>query len=254
LSLTSPDPPLCPDRVAYSPERLAKLGEEAAKTDTAFSVEDRIGLVSDAVTLCRAGVSKTSGALSLVNQMGSESEYLVWSSIFGGLAKLAAVWWEQPEEVRNAIDALQVKLARPIIDRLGYEFPEGEDPSTRELRSLAVSVAARGEDPEVLAELKRRFQQLLENGDDSLIHPDLQRSIFTNAVRHGGDAEWNKVREVYGNPPNPSTKIDALMSFGATKKPELSKRVFKMLEDGTIKDQDVMVGCCVQPCQQLLSY
>jgi aminopeptidase 2 len=180
--------------------------------------------------------------------MGSESEYLVWSSIFAGLAKLKAVWWEQPEEVRKAIDALQVKLSKPIIGRLGYEFPEGEDPTTRELRSLAVSIAAGSEDAEVLAELKRRFQPLLEKGDDSLIHPDLQRSIFTNAVRHGGEAEWSKIREVYGNPPNPSTKIDALMSLGATKKPELIERTFKMLEDGTIKDQDIMVGRTVLSC------
>jgi len=144
--------------------------------------------------------------------------------------------------VRKAIDAMQIKLARPVVDRLGYEFPEGEDPTTRELRSLAVSVAGASEDPEVLAELKRRFQPLLEKGDDSLIHPDLQRSIFTNAVRHGGKAEWNKIREIYGNPPNPSTKIDALMSLGATKKPELIEKTFKMLEDGTIKDQDIMYG------------
>lgn len=229
-------------RVAYSAERLALLGEEAAKADSAFSVEDRVGLVSDAMTLCRAGASKTSGALSLVNQMVTEQEYLVWSSIFTGLAKVKAVWWEQPEEVRKAVDALNIKLARPLVDRLGYEFPEGEDPTTRELRTLAVSVAAGSEDPDVLAELKRRFQPFLEKGDDSLIHADLQRSIFTNAVRHGGEAEWKKVREVYGNPPNPSTKIDALMSLGATKKPELIEMTFKMLEDGTIKDQDVMYG------------
>ncbi len=31
------------------------------------------------------------------------------------------------------------------------------------------------------------------------------------------------------------------MSLGATKQPELIKQNFKMLEDGTIKDQDVMV-------------
>ncbi len=194
------------------------------------------------MTLCRAGASKTSGALSLVNQLGTEKEYLVWSSIFTGLAKLKAVWWEQPEEVRKAVDALQVKLARPLVDRLGYEFPKGEDPSVGELRTLAVSIAAGSEDAEVIAELKRRFQPFLEKGDDSLIHADLQRAIFTNAVRHGGEAEWKKVREVYGKPINPSTKIDALMSLGATKKPELIEKTFEMLADGTIKDQDVMVS------------
>lgn len=103
------------------------------------------------MTLCRAGSGKTSGALSLVNQMGNEQEYLVWNAIFTGLAKVKAVWWEQPENVRKAIDKLQVKLAKPLVDKLGYEFPEGEDPTTRELRSLAISIAAGSEDAEWVA-------------------------------------------------------------------------------------------------------
>jgi aminopeptidase 2 len=120
-----------------------------------------------------------------------------------------------------------------------------------------------------IAELKRRFQPFLEKNDDSLIPPDLQRSIFTivsdslclvssipltsgldlplmllllQAVRHGGEAEWKKIREVYDSPPTASTKIDALMSLGSTQKSELLEKTFEMLHDGSIKDQDVMYG------------
>jgi aminopeptidase 2 len=47
---------------------------------------------------------------------------------------------------------------------------------------------------------------------------------------------------VYDKPPTASAKIDALMSLGATQKPELIEKTFTMLHDGSIKDQDVMYG------------
>lgn len=194
------------------------------------------------MTLARAGSGKTSGSLNLVSKLGGESEYAVWDAISMGLGKLKAVWWEQPEEVRQAIDKFRLKLFKPVVQKMGFDFAENDDPATRQLRTLAVSVAAGSEDQETIAELQRRFKPFLDSNDDSLIPPDLQRVIFTIAVRHGGEAEWKKIRQVYDNPPTASAKIDALMSLGATKKPEYIKKTFDMLHDGSIKDQDVMYG------------
>lgn len=225
-------------RVSYSPERLAKLGSQASQ----FSVEDRVGLVSDATTLARAGYAKTSGSLSLVNELGkSETEFLPWSQIGQALAKLDAAWWEQPEDVRDAIKKLRVALFRPIVDKMGYDHGPNDAPDVKELRELAVSSAASAEDADVLAELKARFQPFLENGDDSRIPPDLQRSIYVNAVRHGGVAEYEKILATYNKPPNPSTKVDAMWALCAAKQDDLIDRTFKMLSDGSVKDQDTYI-------------
>jgi hypothetical protein len=62
------------DRVAYSPERLHKLGEEAAKPNSVFSFEDKMGLVSDAMVLARAGYAKTSSALGFIANLRHEKE------------------------------------------------------------------------------------------------------------------------------------------------------------------------------------
>lgn len=137
---------LTSDRVAYSPERLAILGEEAAKGY--FSTEDRVGLVSDAFTLARAGSGKTSGGLNLISKLGNEDEYLVWSTIGAGIAKISATWWEQPDAVRDALDKLRVELFKPIVQKMGYEHQENDEPSTKELRELAVSTCAAAKDAE----------------------------------------------------------------------------------------------------------
>ena len=61
-------------RVLYSPERLVKIGREAAKASSPFSVEDRIGLVDDAFALSKASYSDVSSALALTDVLRNESE------------------------------------------------------------------------------------------------------------------------------------------------------------------------------------
>jgi aminopeptidase 2 len=227
-------------RVSYSPERLAKLGQAASS----LSVEDRVGLVSDATTLARAGYAKTTGSLNLISELGkTENEFLPWSQIGAALGKLVGVWWEQPEDVRKAIDKLRLDLFKPVVDKMGYEHGPDDAPDVKELRELAVSTAASAQDPSVLEELKSRFEPFLTNNDDSRIPPDLQRTIYTIATRHGGVKEYEKILEVYNKPPNPSTKVDAMYALAATRNEECLNRTFAMMEDGSVKDQDLYLFC-----------
>lgn len=223
-------------RVAYSPEHLAKISSNLDK----FSVEDKIGLVSDSFTLAQAGLSKTSAALTLADHLDHETEYRIYEGLHSSIGKLRGVWWEASEEVRNAIHAYMIKLFSPIHKKLGWEFKDDEEPAVKQLRALAITTLAAAEEKATIQEVQRRFQPFLESGDDSLIHPDTQRCIYTIAVRHGGEKEWQKIRDVYANPPNPSTKIDALMALGATKNESCLNKAFDMINDGSVKSQDTM--------------
>lgn len=62
------------DRVLYTPERLAQIAAEAAKENSAFSLEDRLGLVFDSMALSKAGLAKLSSALTLVELLKNEKE------------------------------------------------------------------------------------------------------------------------------------------------------------------------------------
>jgi aminopeptidase 2 len=42
-------------------------------------------------------------------------------------------------------------------------------------------------------------------------------------------------------PPNPSTKVDAMYALCATRQNDLIDRTFKMLDDGSVKDQDMYI-------------
>lgn len=230
-------------RVAYSPERLAKLGKQASL----FSTEDRIGLISDSAALASAGYAKTSSALSLVAELSNtETEYLPYARIADVLASVAGIFWED-EKIRDGINKVRVQVFHPVVEKLGYDQNEGDSPDVKELRSLAVSAAAGAEDSEVIKELQSRFAPFLKNSDDSRIAPDVQRSVFTTAVKHGGAAEYEKMLAVYNDPPNPSTQVDAMFALCAAKDPALIERTFAMVADAdAIKDQNLYIvsGVC----------
>ncbi|KAG8895964.1 Aminopeptidase 2 mitochondrial, partial [Tulasnella sp. 417] len=189
-------------RVAYPPERLKKIGEEAAKENSVFSLEDRMGLVSDAMILAKAGISQTSTALDLIQSLKNEKEC-------NQLQKLEKILWEQPEEVRDDFDAFRRALIKPLVDELGYEYSPDDSADTIQLRTLVIAAAADAKDPNVVAELTSRFKHFQETGDDSTIPADLLRTTFINAVRNGGRAEYETVKQVYKNSPTPSAKASA---------------------------------------------
>lgn len=62
------------DRVLYTRERLSLIATEAAKEDSIFTLEDRIGLVHDAVALSKAGLLRLSSSLDLIAKLKNEKD------------------------------------------------------------------------------------------------------------------------------------------------------------------------------------
>lgn len=53
---------------------MRKIAEEAAKKDSIFGVNDRVGLVYDALALAKAGQAPLSDALTVVETLKNEEE------------------------------------------------------------------------------------------------------------------------------------------------------------------------------------
>ncbi|CAE7223560.1 unnamed protein product [Rhizoctonia solani] len=223
-------------RTAYTPERLAKLGEEAARPGSAFKLEDRVELVSDAMVLGRAGYGKTSSGLNLISHLRSETEYLVWKTIGSELTTLASVWWEEPQETIDALNALRRYLFVPLVSKLGYEYKDSESPDVHELRTIAITQSAVSQDESVIHELRSRFDHFRATGDESKIPPDLRRIIYRIAVQHGGEEEYKAIVE---KPNSPTSKIAAMLAMTHTQDKDLIEKTLAYIETG-VKDQDVM--------------
>ncbi|KAF8682603.1 ERAP1-like C-terminal domain [Rhizoctonia solani] len=226
-------------RSAYTPERLAKLGEEASRSGSVFSLEDRVGLVSDAMVLARAGYGKTSGGLNLISRLHDESEHLVWEGIASHLNTIEKVWWEQPAEQLEALKAFRRYLFTPLVKKLGYDFDDNDAPDVRQLRTLAITQSATAQDKTVIKELRSRFAHFHSTGDDSKIPADLQRIIYRTAVHYGGEEEYEAVKKIAENPPTPSSKIAAMLAMTYAQDNSLVEKTLQYM-DTSVKDQDIM--------------
>lgn len=109
----------------YTTERLAKISAEVAKENSVFTLDDRLGLVHDSFALSKAGLSKLSSSLTLIDNLRNEKECewraasyiiyldieipiadLVWAGMAEGLSSLVSIWWEHPEVVAK-LDAFR---------------------------------------------------------------------------------------------------------------------------------------------------
>ncbi|OSX66267.1 hypothetical protein POSPLADRAFT_1043724 [Postia placenta MAD-698-R-SB12] len=221
-------------RVSYPPERLAKLADDAAKAQSIFSLQDRMGLVDDTLALAKAGYCTVGDALSLIDVLRDEKDYVVWQAIGNNLSTLLSVWYEDPE----------IGLFVPLVKRLGYENQSDDPVDICDLRTLAIEQTAVCQDPDVVNVLTGRFARYMETGDESTIPPDLRWIIYHTAVYHGGINEWEAVKKIAEISKDPSAGQAAIRAMGATQDPTLIEATLNYAFTGA-RDPDVpwyMVG------------
>jgi aminopeptidase 2 len=193
--------------------------------------------MDDTMALSKAGLAKLSSALTMIDLWRGETEYLVWQCIGTSLSNLISNWWEHPRIV-DKLNMFRRELFVPLIEKLGYEYSESESRDTSLLRTLAVEHASAARDEGVVEELKSRFKHYVETGDNSSIPADLQRVIFTTAVREGGRKEYEAIVKLHDNPATPTEKTAAIMAMGVSQDPELLQETLNFISRKA-RDQDV---------------
>ncbi|KAJ7018485.1 leucyl aminopeptidase [Mycena alexandri] len=227
-------------RVLYTPERLSKIATAAAKANSVFSLSDRIGLMYDVAALSDAGLAKLSTLLTLTD-IWRNDQNMVWSSVLTNMRIILSAFWEHPHIV-DSLRAFIRTLYAPLVARLGYEFPDGEPVDIVQLREVAVTGAALGGDESVARELRRRFADYLNTGNDTEIPSNLRVAIFTAAVRYGGREEFDALIKIIENPVNPASKSAAITAIGKIEDLDLVEELFSYILTGA-RDQDV-IGFC----------
>ncbi|ESK92997.1 leucyl aminopeptidase [Moniliophthora roreri MCA 2997] len=225
-------------RVLYSEATMKKIADGIAQPNSPFTLEDRLGLISDSMALSKAALMKLSSALTLINALRGEKEYLAWSGISSGLSSIASVWWEHVE-ISDRFDAFRRSLFAPLVQQLGYDYPDSESPDISQLRTVAIENAVAAEEMSVVNELKDRFKHFMETGDDSRIPADLQKATYMAAVEYGGRAEYEATRKIFDKPTTPSARVSAIGALASTQDEALIKETFQITKSGT-RDQDVV--------------
>ena len=226
----------CIYRTAYTPERLAKLGE-AAKQNL-LSVPDRAGLLADAASLSASGHQKTSGTLELVKGFNTDSEFLVWDQMIATVASIRATWKFEKQETRDALKKFTLNLVSNKAHEMGWVFAPDEGHLSSQFKALLFGAAGGAGDEKIISAAQDMFKKFAA-GDRKAIHPNLRFSVYSLALKHGGEHEFDVLLNEFKTSPDADERNTALRTLGRTTQPELIKRVIALPLQGDVKNQDI---------------
>lgn len=173
-------------RTAYSPERLKKLGE-AAKAGL-LTVEDRAGMIADAGALAASGHQKTSGVLSLLKGLDTETEFVVWNEIIARIGSVQAAWTFEDKAVRDGLEKFLRDLTSKKAHELGWTFSEKDGHIEQQFKAMMFGSAGLAGDETIIKAAKEMFAKYMA-GDKSAVHPNIRGSVFSMALKYGGKEE-----------------------------------------------------------------
>ncbi|KAK7039363.1 aminopeptidase 1 [Favolaschia claudopus] len=211
-------------RVSYTPDRLKKIAIEAAKENSVFSLSDRIGLLFDVSELANAGLTQVSTLLTLIDIWKNET-HRKWQS-----NSILRPFEDHPQ-ISASLRAFIRTLFIPLVQRLGYEFREGESVDIVQLRKNAITGAVAGRD-----------ESTCRRGDQTNIPSDIKRPIFSTAARAGGREEFDALLNIIEHPANQSDRSAAIFAIGHVQEESVLNELFSYMLTKA-RDQDVVHFC-----------
>jgi len=196
-------------RTIYDPAHLEQLASQVAEGE--ISELDRLGLLGDAFEAAKAGYSSTVDALKLLEAYRNEDSLVVWDIIAGGLGSLKMVM--NDDELRESLKPFVRELVAAQLNRLGWEELETDSHFDRLLRPTILGLAASADEPAVVKECLKRFNNMTKPED---IDPNLRGVIYGTAARLGGQPEFDKLWDMHNASQNSEERVTlsaALTSF-----------------------------------------
>ena len=201
----------------------------------ALSTLDKICLLQDATLLARAGFESSASLLPLALSLKHETNEKVFNMAAGALAELRK-FVDDDDDGRAHLKQISGEFARATFDELGWDETPGESDDDRERRVTALGLMIYSEDQAVLAEAKRRFDEI---SPDDL--PAETRPLIINAnVRHFETLEMiDRLFMIYQNTPSADLQVDIALSLTSTKNPATTERILTAIKDtNIIRPQD----------------
>lgn len=217
----------------YSPAHTAKLAEQVV--GGRMPVIDRLGLLSDSLSMSEAGLQSYLESLTLLDSYRDETSYAVWGAItshFGTLKMFAG----DDEALLSAVRSFIKKIVYGQYIRLGWEPIPDEPYFDSLLRPMAIGHMAFAEDKEVVGKLRELFDAATKPSD---IWSDIRATTFAVAAKFGGESAYQKMLDWYTETTSAEERTQLISGLCAARDPELIQRSLGLLTTDTVKLQDL---------------
>ena len=202
---------------------------------------EQMGLLSDQWALVRNGTNKINGVLDALTAIAKVDEYSVLRSVVGrlhGIEELLESAGDQValEKFRAWVkDSFQARL-----DRLGYEPKDEESQNNAQSRSTLIDAMVTLAQDE--SAIKKATEWADKEAEDSKSVDGNLAGTFVSAAAQFGDKErfekyvktYESRREAGHSPQETGRYLNSLPNF---RKPDLVKKVFKLLDDEVLPQE-----------------
>ena len=211
-------------RTRYAPSELAALASEFS----AVPEIDRLGLLNDTWALGEAGELPVTSYLELAEAVSIDSDPQILMQLadtFTSIDKLFDGSDRQPAWRAFARERLE-----PAFKRVGWLPVPNEGETTARLREKLIRALGRFEDPEVIAEARRRFARSAT--DHGALPASIREATIEVVARHADEATWNELRARAKAASEPIEKERLFEVLGRVADPALVSRALALALSG----------------------
>lgn len=218
-------------RVSYDSAHLEKLADSIKAGQ--LSELDRAGLLADNFEAAKAGFGSTVDSLKLLEAYTEEDSPIVWDIIAGGIGSIRVVM--DDDTVRAYLKPFVRQLAAKQLARLGWDERDTDSHFDRLLRPTILGLSSYGEDPDVIKEALRRFNEMKKPED---VHPDIRGVVYGTAARHGDVAEFEKMLAMHNASKNSEERVTLGSALSGFEQHGLIHRALGMITSEDVRLQD----------------
>jgi aminopeptidase N len=205
-----------------------------------FGAADRANLLGDQFEMFLAGRASLAAYLDMLPQLRDETNIAVWEDTLSRLRFLDAL--ARGAAVRAPLRAYARTLVRPEFDRLGWDAKPGESFLDSLLRPEVISALGRFEDPEIIAQARRRFADFIKN--PATLPPDLRAPVL-NIVGHRADQEtYAELGKLAATATSTEEKLRYFTALASAEDPKLIAETVQLASSGVVPNGRVamMIG------------
>ncbi len=201
-----------------------------------LSTIDRVQLLNEQTILANMGITSYANLIPLIQAFENETEDSVWDMVGLAISELKKFVIDD-EAAEKKLKSLAMQLTARQFSRLGWNKKPDESESDTKLRSLILGLMIYAEDPAVMSEAMRLFQENSVTGLD----PELRSLVIVATIIQKDDEDlidW--LINIYKTTNSSDLKQDLNVGLTAARNPETVKKLLSLIKDSSIiRSQDV---------------
>lgn len=165
----------------------------------------------------------------------------MWSQILTNLGNVRSIF-SGTEDISEGLKKYSLKLVTPAVEKVGWEFKQGEGFLIGQLRAALISSAGLLGHKGTVDEALRRFDLYTSGEDKASINPSLRQAVFSIAIKERGEPAFKAVQNEYLTTSSIDGKEICLRALGRVQSPELAKEFMSFIFSDKVAMQDKHSG------------